>query len=357
MPEARQNKSRYAESGVNIAEGNAFVRDIGKLVHRTYGPEVVGGLGGFSGLFSLANGGKLFHRRYRDPLLTACTDGVGTKLKVAFAIGKHDTVGIDLVAMSVNDMIVQGAKPLFFLDYIATGRLERGVLVDVVKGITDGCVESGCALLGGETAELPGFYQDGEYDLAGFSVGIVDRPKIIDGSRTEVGDVLLGLSSSGMHSNGYSLARRVLIEEAGIALDAHVDDLGCSLGEELLCPTRIYARAVDRVLGAYKVKRVVKGMAHITGGGLTENVPRALPRGMGARIRKLCWPALPVFEMVRRLGKVEEAEMMQVFNMGIGLVMIVSPTFADAIVRRLDRAGFPAQAIGEVVNGSGVRYV
>jgi len=346
-------KKAYEEAGVSIAAGDAFVRDIQRHLRRTYGPRVVETPKGFAGLFRLDHDRELFARNYRDPVLVACTDGVGTKLKVAFMTGRHDTVGIDLVAMSVNDLIVQGAEPLFFLDYMVTGKLKAEIMRDVVRGIAEGCVEAGCALLGGETAEHPGDFDDGEYDLAGFCVGVVERGRIASIHGTEIGDVVIGLASNGLHSNGFSLVRKVFFEKAGRNVNDHIDELGGTLGRELLKPTRIYVRPVLAALNYYRVKEVIHGVAHITGGGLVGNIPRVLGAGHAVRIRKGAWPVPPIFPLVQKLGRVDEEEMVEVFNMGIGMVLIVSPYYASAVARRIRRFGVEPYRIGEVVRGKG----
>lgn len=344
-------KKAYEEAGVSIERQDAFTQDIQRHLRRTYGPRVVEMPKGFAGLFRLDYDRKLFARNYRDPVLVACTDGVGTKLKVAFRTGKHDTVGIDLVAMSVNDLIVQGAEPLFFLDYMVTGKLNPVIMRDVLKGIADGCVEAGCALLGGETAEHPGGYPDGEYDLAGFCVGVVERKRITSVEGAEIGDVVVGLASSGLHSNGFSLVRKVFFEDAGMDVNAHLDELGGTLGRELLKPTRIYVRPVLAALNYYKLKQVIHGIAHITGGGLVGNIPRVLGDGRAARIRKGSWPVPPIFPLLQKLGKLDEEEMYEVFNMGIGMVLIVSEYYAAAVMRRIQRSGVECCVIGNVVRG------
>mgnify|MGYP000213596619 CR=1 FL=1 len=278
---------------------------------------------------------------------------MGSKVLVAAEARRYDTVGIDLVAMSVNDILVHGAEPLFFLDYIGIGRADKRVLLAIVKGVADGCRQAGCALLGGETAELPGFYADGEYDLAGFAVGAVERRHIIDGSRVAPGDVIIGLGSSGLHSNGYSLARKVLLETAGLRLEEKIDELGCMLGEELLRPTRIYCQAVLAILRAYRRRRPVHGLAHITGGGMLENIPRVLPSNCDALIRVGAWQIPPIFTFIQRCGKIADEEMWRVFNMGIGMAMIVARSSATMIRRRCRRLNMPAYTIGEIVAGSG----
>ena len=346
-------KKAYEEAGVSIRAGNEFVADIQRHLRRTYGPRVVEMPKGFAGMFRLDHDRKLFARNYRDPVLVACTDGVGTKLKVAFMTGKHDTVGIDLVAMSVNDLVVQGAEPLFFLDYIVTSKLNGKIMRDVVKGIADGCVEAGCALLGGETAEHPGDFADGEYDLAGFAVGVVERDRIASVKGAEIGDKVIGLASTGLHSNGFSLVRNVFFNKAGMSVDDHVDELGGTLGRELLKPTRIYVKPVLAALNYYRVKEVIHAVAHISGGGLIENIPRVLGDRQGVRIRKNSWPIPPIFPLIQKLGKIDEEEMYEVFNMGIGMVLIVSDYYAGAVMKRIRRFGIESHVIGEVVRGKG----
>ncbi len=329
----------YRDAGVDIDAGDALVERIKSHVKRTMRPEVIGDLGGFAGLCGLPKG-------YKNPLLVACTDGVGTKLKLAFLTGKHDTVGIDLVAMSVNDLVVSGAEPLLFLDYFASGHLEVGVAEQVIAGIADGCKQSGCALIGGETAELPGFYAKGEYDLAGFCVGVVEKDKVINGSTLEPGDVLLGLASTGFHSNGYSLVRRVFIDEANMDLGRKVDELGGTLGEALLRPTRIYVRSLRRLAAS----GLMKGAAHITGGGLVDNPTRMIPAGarLKLRIDMSAWPLPPLFSMIARLGNVAPEEMRRTFNMGIGMVVAVPSGAADAAQSILELEGEKVFTIGTV---------
>lgn len=328
----------YKQAGVDIEAGNRFVNLIKPLVKATNRPEVLTDIGGFGGLFSLNT------RKYPEPVLVSSTDGVGTKLKLAFELDKHDTVGIDLVAMCVNDIIVQGAEPLFFLDYFATGALAPEKAADVVKGIADGCKQAGCALIGGETAELPGFYAEGEYDLAGFTVGVVDRDRIIDGSTIQVGDCLIGIASNGLHSNGYSLARKIVTERIDGGYDAAPPELGMSLGEALLQPTRIYVKTILNLLRDIQIK----GMAHITGGGLTENVPRILPRHCRAVIRKDAWPKPALFEILRQAGQLEEQEIYRTFNYGIGMVLVAPRDAADDLLARLRGSNEEAFLIGEI---------
>jgi phosphoribosylformylglycinamidine cyclo-ligase len=328
----------YASAGVNIEAGNEVVRRIKSHVARTHIPGVLGGIGGFGGLFQPDLSG------YSEPVLVSGTDGVGTKLKLAFQLDKHDTVGIDLVAMCVNDVLCGGARPLFFLDYFATGKLEPETTEAVVKGIADGCEQTGCALIGGETAELPGFYAPGEYDLAGFCVGIVDRPKIIDGSQITPGDVILGLPSSGLHSNGFSLARKVLEPLGYETIDS---SLNCSIGTAMLEPTRIYVKPVLSLLE----KIPVKGMVHITGGGFYENIPRVLPQNTRAVIQKGSWPILPLFTMIQQQANITEREMFTTFNMGIGFVLIVAAQHAEAAQAHLQMQGETVYQLGTVEAG------
>ena len=329
----------YRDAGVDIDAGDALVERIKAHVKRTMRPEVLTNLGGFAGLCGLPKG-------YKNPLLVACTDGVGTKLKLAFMLDKHDTVGVDLVAMNVNDLVVCGAEPLLFLDYFASGHLEVGVAEQVISGIADGCKQAGCALIGGETAELPGFYAKGEYDLAGFCVGVVDKDKVIAGSTLEPGDVLLGLASTGFHSNGYSLVRRVFLDEARLDLASTPADLDVSLGEALLRPTRIYVRALRRLAAS----GLMKGAAHITGGGLVDNPTRMLPSDakLKLQIDLRAWQAPPVFAMLARLGRVVPEEMRRTFNMGIGMIVAVPAGAADAAQSILELEGEKVFTIGSV---------
>ncbi|ULA60271.1 MAG: hypothetical protein LZF60_230007 [Nitrospira sp.] len=329
----------YRDAGVDIDAGDAFVERIKPHVRATFRPEVMTDLGGFGGLF------RFQANRYQDPVLVSGTDGVGTKLKIAFLMDKHDTVGIDLVAMCVNDIAVSGAEPLFFLDYFATGKLSIATAAAVVKGISDGCRQAGCALIGGETAEMPSFYGDGEYDLAGFAVGVVDRPKIVDGKQIVPGDMVIGLASSGVHSNGFSLVRKVLLERSGLTVETVVPELDGALGETLLTPTRIYAKQVLSLMESCPIK----GIAHITGGGITDNLPRVFPAHCGARIRRGSWPVLPIFEAVRARGSVPLEEMYRVFNMGIGLILVVAPDHADRVMAKAREVGEQAYHIGEIV--------
>ncbi len=341
----------YKAAGVDLDAYDETMRRLPPLMTRTFTPNVLKWPDGFAGLFRLQNHVGLFNRTYRDPVLVASTDGVGTKLKLAFATGRHSTVGIDLVAMSVNDCICAGAEPLLFLDYVAMSKDDPTLTAEVVKGISDGCLEAECALLGGETAILPDFYKPGEYDLAGFCVGVVERKQVLDGREIRVGDKVIGLGSTGLHSNGYSLARRIAFDHAGLSPETHVPELGRTVAEEFLSPTRIYVRAVKAVYRHYRVKRIVHGIAHITGGGLIENPPRILPEGTAIRLTKT-WDVPAVFPWLQALGGVPDAEMFRVFNMGIGLVMVVAEYYADSIVRTIRQdAKVPAWVIGEVIAG------
>ncbi len=344
-------KATYKDAGVDLELYNQAMDRLPKLLHRTYSPRVIPLDGGFAGLFQLDFSSRLFARHYENPVLVSCTDGVGTKLKVALAAGVHNTVGIDLVAMCVNDAICCGAEPLFFLDYVALSRDDPPLLEQIVEGVTHGCLESDSALLGGETAILPDLYHDGDYDLAGFCVGVVERRRLIDGQAIAAGDLVLGLASSGLHSNGFSLVRKIVFEIAGLAVGDHVEELGRTVGEELLQPTRIYVRPVRKILSHYRVKGVVHGIAHITGGGLHENLERILPEGIQAVIGRESWPVPPVFTWLQKLGEVDEAEMDHVFNMGIGLALVVSPFYADSIRGQLADCGIPSWQIGHIQAG------
>jgi phosphoribosylformylglycinamidine cyclo-ligase len=343
----------YRAAGVDLDTYEQTMARLPPLLRRTYTPRVLDWPGGFAGLFRLDDNVRLLTRKYRDPVLVASTDGVGTKLKLAFATGRHATVGIDLVAMSVNDCLCAGAEPLFFLDYVAMSRDDPELTAQVVQGISDGCIEAECALLGGETAILPEFYQPGEYDLAGFCVGVVERKAILDGSEIRPGDKVVGLAASGLHSNGYSLARKLALEATGFQPDQFVPELGRSVADELLTPTRIYVRAIKSVYRHYRVKRTVHAMAHITGGGLLDNPPRILPPDLRIRFQPGSWPVPAVFPWLQKIGHVPPAEMFRVFNMGIGLILVVAEYYAEAIVRTLTRkAGVPAWIIGQVEEGT-----
>ena len=345
----------YKAAGVDLETYEETMAQLPPLLKRTFPlwpPRVIEWKDGFAGLFRLDANIGLLSRTYRDPVLVASTDGVGTKLKLAFATGRHSTVGIDLVAMSVNDCLCAGAEPLLFLDYVAMSRDDTALTVQIVQGISDGCREAECALLGGETAILPEFYQPGEYDLAGFCVGVVERKHAITGTEIREGDKVVGIASSGLHSNGYSLARKIAFDHAGLQYDTHVDALGHTVADEFLKPTRIYVRALKTVYRHYRVKRVIHGIAHITGGGLIDNPPRILPEGCAIEMRKNSWEVPKVFPWLQSLGNVPDEEMFRVFNMGIGLVLIVADYFADAVAHYLRReAKLPAWVIGEVVAG------
>lgn len=334
----------YRDAGVDIDAGNEAVERMKPWVKRTLRPEVLGGLGGFGGLF------QLDLKKYPEPVLVSGTDGVGTKLRLAFELDRHDTIGIDAVAMCVNDVLVQGAEPIFFLDYLAVGKAKPERIAEIVKGVAAGCEQAGCALIGGETAEMPGFYPEDEYDIAGFTVGAVNRDQIIDGLKISSGDVVLGLPSTGFHSNGFSLVRKVF---APYPMDTVFPELGEPLGEVLLRPTKIYVKTVLPLLDSGKIL----GMAHITGGGLTENIPRILPKGLGVSIKLGSWPVRPVFSLLQRLGEVEESEMYRTFNMGIGFVLIVRAEDMDVVRESLKAQGEESYLIGQVVPGKGVSYI
>ena len=344
----------YEDSGVSIDAGDRMVDDIQSYVAGTFGPRVMAGKNAFAGMFRLDYDERLFKRNYKNPVLVACTDGVGSKVQLAGAVGRFDTVGIDLVAMSVNDMLVQGAEPLFFLDYIAVNKLEPKVVTELVKGVAAGCKLADCALIGGETAEMPDTYRKDDFDMAGFAVGVVERKKIITGSTVRPGDVVLGLASSGVHSNGYTLVRNICFKQHKMKMaDTPAQFEGATLGDVLLEPTRIYVRAVMKLLRQYKVKQVVHAMAHITGGGPVGNIPRVLPRDCNAVINKSSWKAPKIFGFLQEKGPVEDGEMFRVFNMGIGYVMVVAEDFADSIMKKLARYGEKVYKIGRVTTGVG----
>jgi len=329
----------YADAGVDIDKAGKMVDKIKKIAQQTSRSGVIGEIGGFGGLFSLNIGDM------ESPVLVSSTDGVGTKINIAFMMSKHDTIGIDLVAMSVNDVIVQGAKPLYFLDYLSMGRLEEEIAIDVIAGIGEGCRQAGCALIGGETAEMPGFYKDGEYDLAGFAVGVVENSKIIDGSGIRVGDQLIGISSSGLHSNGYSLVRKICFDILKLKIDAHIPELGKTIGEELLTPTRIYTQTVHSVIKDLPVL----GLAHITGGGITDNIIRVIPEQCGIIMQKHSWDVPPVFTYLEQAGNISEREMMRTFNNGIGLIAVVHEKDAQEVLDRLIAMKEKAFIVGEIV--------
>jgi phosphoribosylformylglycinamidine cyclo-ligase len=360
----------YRDAGLDLEQYAATMAGIAPLLARTQDPTRVipppfparkggKGSGGFASLFDLDPDAGLFRRRYKHPVLVTCTDGVGSKLKVAGLMRKYDTVGIDLVAMSVNDLICTGGEPLVFLDYLAMPADDRDLTYQLVKGIHDGCKEADCSLVGGETAILPDFYAAGDFDLAGFCAGVVERHGVIDGRHIQAGDAVVGLASSGVHSNGYSLVRKIVFEAAGLTVNDTVPELGTTVGEALLTPTRIYVRAIRTLVNHYPVKkRVIRGLAHITGGGLIDNLARVLPPGKRAVLRRGSWPVLPIFGWLKRLGNVEQTEMDRVFNGGIGFCVVCSPHFADSIVRQLSEGGTDARVIGEIADGeTGVAIV
>jgi phosphoribosylformylglycinamidine cyclo-ligase len=332
----------YRDSGVDIAAGNEAVRRIKSIARSTFTAGVLSEIGSFGGLF------QLDRARYREPVLVSSADGVGTKLKVAFMTDRHDTVGGDLVNHCVNDILVQGAEPLFFLDYIATGRLSPDVTERVIAGVARGCRENGCALLGGETAEMPGFYADGEYDIAGFIVGIVEKSRVIDGRSIASGDALIGLPSAGLHTNGYSLARRVLFDVGGLRPETFVGELGATAGDALLAPHRSYLGPVRPFLD----RGVVKGMAHITGGGITENLPRVLPEGTAAEVDTRAWTTPPIFVYLQQRGRIATDEMFRAFNMGIGLIVVCADADAQSVLDELARAECASSLIGRVIHGA-----
>jgi phosphoribosylformylglycinamidine cyclo-ligase len=367
----------YASSGVDIHEKDSFTDSLASVMKRTFGPRVIPNPGGFAGLFRLDYKKSLFARNYKDPVLVACADGVGTKVKLAAELGIFNTVGIDLVAMNVNDLIVQGAEPLFFLDYIAVPTVDKSMLHALIEGIAEGCKQSGCALLGGETANMPDVYAKGDFDLAGFCVGVVELKRAMNPTRVSPGDVVLGLASSGIHSNGYSLVRKV-VKHASLELSRVYEDSilqspprqqgsrrGASrskktsparpptLGEVLLTPTRIYADSIVRLQRNYKVKNVISGMAHITGSGLADNLVRSIPPGCDAVIDRAAWPVPPVFTFLQKHGRIDDAEMKQVFNLGIGYCVIVRPAFAAAVKEHLEKLGEAVHVIGHITKGKG----
>jgi len=344
----------YKDAGVDLDKADQITGEIADLVRDTYSPRVIRDGPGFAGLFALDYKEKIFAREYRDPVLLGATDGVGTKLKVAFRADRHDTIGVDLVAMCVNDLMVHGGEPLFFLDYLSTGTLEKTVVEQVVSGIVDGCRQAGCALLGGETAEMPGFYPTGEYDMAGFCTGVAERSRLITGDKIEEGDAVLGFPSTGLHSNGFSLVRMVLLQEGGMELSDQPDELDRALGEELLEPTRIYAPALRKLFNYYRHTMPIKGMAHVTGGGLPDNVARVLPSDCDVILSPSSWVRPPIFDLVRERGNVSIQEMYRSFNMGIGLVLICDPFYEEAIPRHVEEVVGGVRRIGTVEEGGGV---
>ncbi len=338
----------YRDAGVDIDTKGQFTTDIYSKMRTTFSPRVIENPDGFGGLFALNSRLK----KYRQPVLVSSTDGVGTKLKIAFMTGKHDTIGIDLVAMCVNDIIVLGAEPLFLLDYLASSKIVPKVLHEVLDGIVEGCRQAGCSLIGGETPEMPGFYHEGEYDIAGFVVGVVEKDKIIDGKTIKPGDVVIGLSSSGVHSNGFSLVRKTFFDKARMKVTQKLRKYGLNttLGEELIKPTKIYVAPILKVLSKHKTK-IIKGMAHITGGGLVENIPRILPEGCAVTLERSKWNVPEIFNIIQDIGNIDNQEMFHVFNMGIGMVLIVSKSDVKTVMNDLKSAKEPGRVIGEVVKG------
>lgn len=336
----------YKNAGVDIEAGYESVNRMKKHVQKTIRPEVMGGLGGFGGMFDLSK------MNVKEPVLISGTDGVGTKLMLAFMMDKHDSIGIDCVAMCVNDIVVQGAEPLYFLDYIACGKAVPERIEMIVKGVADGCEQAGCALVGGETAEMPGMYDVSEYDLAGFAVGVAEKSKLITGDSIAAGDVLIGLASSGIHSNGYSLVRKVLLTDGGLDLKQSYEGLTRTLGEELLEPTKIYVKSLLETMKEFELK----GLAHITGGGFIENIPRMLPEGVGVEIDNGSWPILPIFEFIEKAGNLKREELFNVFNMGIGMVAVVNEKDAASVVEKLQSLDEKAYVIGRVTKGEGVSF-
>jgi phosphoribosylformylglycinamidine cyclo-ligase len=329
-------KDRYAEAGVDIEAGKRFVETIKPIISKTFKSHVMSDIGGFAGLYSLDLG------NIKKPVLVSSTDGVGTKLKIAFMLDKHDTIGIDLVAMCVNDILAQGAIPLFFLDYLSMGKLNHDIAIEIVKGISRGCKEAKCALIGGETAEMPGFYAQNEYDLAGFITGIVDADQIIDGSEIAIGHQLIGVRSSGLHSNGYSLVRRIFFDELKMSVNDHVDEFGRTVGEELLEPTKIYVKTVSHLIKNFQIF----GISHITGGGITENLPRILPTNCRAVISRSSWTQQPIFHFVKKAGNITEEEMMRNFNNGMGLIIVVAEKDVQDVVQQIQAMGETTYQIG-----------
>ena len=336
----------YKQAGVDIEAGYEAVNRMKKHVQKTMRQEVLGGLGGSGGMFDLSK------FNYKEPVLVSGTDGVGTKLKLAFQMDRHDTIGIDAVAMCVNDIVVQGAEPLFFLDYLAVGKAVPERIEHIVKGVSEGCIQAGCSLIGGETAEMPGMYPEDEYDIAGFAVGIADKSKLVTGQNIQAGDILLGISSNGIHSNGYSLVRKVLLEKGGYTLDQHIDQLGHTLGEELLRPTKIYVKPILNVLKNFEIN----GMAHITGGGFIENIPRMLPEGIGAEIDYGSWPIQPIFDLLEETGELKREEMFNIFNMGIGMVLAIKEENLHDIINLLEESDEKVFIIGRTNAGEGVTF-
>ena len=338
-----QTPLTYLDAGVDVEAGNQLIKNIKQRVERTFTPGVLGSLGGFSGLYSLAG------HNMKEPVLVSSTDGVGTKIRFAVLLNEHRQIGQDCVAMSVNDVVAQGARPLFFLDYIAVGKLDHDHIESIIHGISEACEASGCALIGGETSEMSSFYDDGNYDLAGFAVGIVDRDRCVTGETIEAGDIVLGLPSSGLHSNGYSLLRRIVLEHKQLPLNTYIEALGRTIGEEVLEPTKLYVKPILPLLE----ENLVKGMAHITGGSFYDNIPRILPKGLGVMINSDAWPVLPIFRLLQEWGHVESKEMYHTFNMGIGMVLVVKPELVERVVEVLETEHEKVYSIGIVTEGDG----
>lgn len=345
----------YRDAGVDIDTKGQFTTDIYSKMQTTFGPRVIENPDGFGGLFALNSRLK----KYCQPVLVSSTDGVGTKLKIAFTMGKHDTIGIDLVAMCVNDIIVLGAEPLFLLDYLASSKIVPKVLHEVLDGIVVGCHQAGCALIGGETPEMPGFYHEGEYDIAGFVVGVVEKDKIVNGKTIKPGDVVVGLSSSGIHSNGFSLVRKVFFDKAKMKVTQKLTQYGLhtTVGEELIRPTKIYVKPILKVLDKHRTKKIIKGMAHITGGGLLENIPRILPEDCAVSLERNRWDVPGIFKIIQELGDISDQEMFHVFNMGIGMALIVSRSDVKIVLRDLKSAKEPGVVIGEIIKGNRIVHV
>lgn len=350
MAARKKTKSAYAAAGVNLEASNSLKSGLGRLLKAASRPEVLGKVGGFGGLFALKPS------KYKQPVLVSSVDGVGTKLKVAFAMNRHHTIGHDLVNHCVDDIAVLGAEPLFFLDYLGTGELKPNVFKEIVAGFAQGCAENNCALIGGETAQMPGFYQKGEYDVSGTIVGVVEKSRMLDGRGIKPGDAVIGMASSGLHTNGYSLARKVFFDTLKLKPLSRVPELGGSVGDELLKVHVSYGPVVQALLKSYNKSaraRVIKGLAHLTGGGFIDNIPRVLPKNCGVTIERGSWPVLPVFDLIEKHGKVDNTEMHQVFNMGIGMTAIVSGSRADSVLRSIRRRGHDAWIVGEVTKGRG----
>ncbi|MFO0795799.1 MAG: phosphoribosylformylglycinamidine cyclo-ligase [Candidatus Brocadiaceae bacterium] len=355
MTKKRKKGLSYKNAGVDIDTKGQFTTDIYSKMQTTFSARVIENPDGFGGLFALNSRFK----KYRQPVLVSSTDGVGTKLKIAFMLDKHDTIGIDLVAMCVNDIIVLGAEPLFLLDYLASSKIVPKVLHEVMDGIVDGCRQAGCALIGGETPEMPGFYHDGEYDIAGFVVGVVEKDKIINGKTIKPGDMVIGLSSSGVHSNGFSLVRKVFFDKAKMKINQKLSNYGLdtTLGEELIRSTKIYVKPISKVLNKHKTKKILKGMAHITGGGFLDNIPRILPEGCAVTLERSRWDVPKIFKIIQDVGSIDDQEMFHVFNMGIGMVLIVSKSDVETILNDLRHAKEPGTVIGEVTRGDKIVHI